>query len=89
MAVLEMATLTRPFVEFENEMSASRAAERGIRPRRCDDMMGDLSSDAVDLVWALLGRMWAHDPKARPGLDAVEARLEEISASIGAGNSDQ
>lgn len=88
--MLEMATLKRPFVEFENEMSASRAAERGIRPRRCgEDMMGDLSSDAVDLVWALLGRMWAHDPKARPGLDAVEARLEEISASIGAGNLDQ
>jgi hypothetical protein len=34
MTILEMATLQRPFAEFENELAASRAAERGIRPRR-------------------------------------------------------
>jgi serine/threonine protein kinase len=81
MTILEMATLQRPFAEFDNEMSASRAAERGQRPRRPEDM-GDLPKEAADALWALLGKMWAHDPEERPGLDIAETRLEGILSML-------
>lgn len=81
MTILEMATLQRPFAEFDNEMSASRAAERGQRPRRPEDM-GDLPCEAADALWALLVKMWAHDPEERPGLDVVETRLESVLSML-------
>jgi len=81
MTILEMATLDRPFTEFDNEMSASRAAERGQRPHRPEDM-GDLPSEAANALWALLGDMWAHNPEERPGLDIVETRLESVLSML-------
>lgn len=87
MTILEMATLQRPFAEFDNEMSASRAAERGLRPQKPEDM-GDLPPQAADALWALLGRMWAHNPDERPGLDGVEARLDAILLSFAPSNVD-
>lgn len=77
MTILEMATLQRPFAEFDNEMSASRAAERGLRPVRPEDM-DDLGVGTADELWVLLQRMWAHRPEERPGLDVVEEELERI-----------
>lgn len=87
MTILEMATLQRPFAEFDNEMSASRAAERGQRPRRPEDM-GDLPGEAADVLWALLEKMWAHNHEERLGLDIVETRLESILSMLIASSAD-
>ena len=81
MTILEMATLQHPFAEFDNELSACRAAERGQRPHRPEDM-GDLPSEAANTLWALLGDMWVHNPEERPGLDIVETRLESVLSML-------
>lgn len=83
MTILEMATLQKPFAEYDNEMSASRAAERGIRPKRLSgEDMGDLPMSANDVLWALLGKMWCHIPEDRPGLDYAEVLLENVASSL-------
>lgn len=83
MTILEMATLQKPFAEYDNEMSASRAAERGIRPKRISgEDMGDLPKDADDALWALMGRMWCHVPEDRPGLDWAETQLENVASLL-------
>lgn len=77
MTILEMATRDRPFAEFTHELRAARAAEKGIRPVRPDDL-SCLNVTAADALWAYLGIMWAREPSGRPNMEQVESNLTEI-----------
>lgn len=77
MTILELATLDRPYVEFTHELRAARAAEKGTRPARPDDL-GCLAVVTANALWEYLGMMWDQNPSKRPGLDRVQLRLTEI-----------
>ncbi|KAF8283398.1 hypothetical protein DL93DRAFT_2046789, partial [Clavulina sp. PMI_390] len=79
MTILELATLQKPFAEFDNERAAFSAAENGIRPERpAWGMFGSLSEQQVDLLWALLMDMWGKDPSRRPTMYHVNCCLVDI-----------
>lgn len=83
MTVLELATLERPFTEFDYEVSVAHASGNGARPRRPDNL-GNLPSLAQNKLWVLLENMWAHNPLERPGLGTVKIILDDISSLINA-----
>lgn len=79
MAILELITLERPFAQFDHEIGAARAAEKGIHPTRPPKIKG-LPEETADVLWSLLERVWAQDPLKRPTLAVVKADLDRISS---------
>ncbi|KAF8290242.1 kinase-like protein, partial [Clavulina sp. PMI_390] len=81
MTILELATLQKPFVEYENEMAAFGAAGRGVRPQRPPQTaFGALNSRATNLLCTLLEEMWNHDAFKRPSMHDVLSSVNEISS---------
>ncbi|KAF8296927.1 kinase-like protein [Clavulina sp. PMI_390] len=79
MTMLELATLDKPFSEFENERAAFHAAEQGIRPGRpTQEAFGKLGERRTEMLWELLTSMWDHDPAKRPSMHCVNIRIVEI-----------
>ncbi|KAF8317450.1 kinase-like protein, partial [Clavulina sp. PMI_390] len=79
MTILELATLERPFAEFDNERKAFTAAERGVRPQRAPlAKLGMQSEELADRLWTLLGDMWVQAHLKRPTMYTVNARLVDI-----------
>ncbi|KAF8292356.1 kinase-like protein, partial [Clavulina sp. PMI_390] len=79
MTMLELATLNKPFAEFENEQAAFHAAEQGYRPQRPpQEAFGELGEQQTDMLWALCTSMWDHDPAKRPSMHVVNIRIVEI-----------
>lgn len=82
MAILEMATLERPFAEILRDLSVPPLAAAGRRPRRPKNGLGDLPTGAADALWALLSLMWAHDKEKRPSLDRVGTSLQTVQVLL-------
>ncbi|KAF8313252.1 kinase-like protein [Clavulina sp. PMI_390] len=79
MTILELATLEKPFAEFENERAAFAAAEHGVRPQRpAQEKFGGPNAEAADLIWALLTEMWDEQPGKRPTMYMVNCRLVAV-----------
>ncbi|KAF8313210.1 kinase-like protein, partial [Clavulina sp. PMI_390] len=79
MTILELATLQKPFAEFDNERAAFSAAEGGVRPERPGlGAFSSLNEQQVDLLWALLTEMWEQDPSKRPNMYHVNCCLVDI-----------
>ncbi|KAF8313209.1 kinase-like protein [Clavulina sp. PMI_390] len=79
MTILELATLKKPFAEFNNEQAAFSAAQTGIRPERPTwRTFGSLSEQRVDMLWDLLKQMWDENPSNRPSMYHVDFCLVEI-----------
>ncbi|KAF8313233.1 kinase-like protein, partial [Clavulina sp. PMI_390] len=79
MTILELATLQKPFAEFDNERAAFSAAERGIRPVRPAAKTFQIPEEQViDPLWHLLTEMWEGEPDKRPTMFKVNCRLIDI-----------
>ncbi|KAF8313235.1 kinase-like protein, partial [Clavulina sp. PMI_390] len=79
MTILELATLQKPFVEFDNERAAFSAAERGIRPTRpTGTALGMADEEMVNSLWNLLTDMWDGEPSKRPTMFKVNCQLVDI-----------
>ncbi|KAF8297816.1 kinase-like protein [Clavulina sp. PMI_390] len=82
MTILELATLQKPFVEYQNEQAASNAAGRGLWPHQLPiEAFGTLGDSKVAILWKLLEEMWAHEPAERPTMQQVLPRVTELYMS--------
>ncbi|KAF8294456.1 kinase-like protein, partial [Clavulina sp. PMI_390] len=76
MTILGLATLDKPFAEYQNEYAAANAAGKNQRPQRpLRESFGALDEAIVDMLWILLTEMWAHNPADRPSMRVVVSRL--------------
>lgn len=82
MTILELVTSKKPFCECAQELEVTKLVGRGTRPGQPCDQLALLPPDASNRLWELLGGMWAHDPKTRPAMDVVHAKLEKIYALV-------
>lgn len=57
-------------------------AMSGLRPP-CPDYLGGLDNDNTELLYRLLGSMWASDPETRPTAGYVKSVLLSISVTLG------
>ncbi|KAF8310690.1 kinase-like protein [Clavulina sp. PMI_390] len=80
MTILELATLERPFAEYKHDRAIYNVVVGGLRPKRPPiAAFGMLDSQAVDLVWSLLGEMWCQEPAKRLSMSVVLRRVVELS----------
>ncbi|KAF8308007.1 kinase-like protein [Clavulina sp. PMI_390] len=83
MTILELASLRKPFMEYEQGSDARYAAEHRKRPMRpALELFGKLSEGIFDLLWCLLMEMWDHDPTKRPAMKLVWNRLINMSSHV-------
>ena len=83
--MLEMATLQKPFVEFEYELAASYAACRGRRPERptaLSRVANRRITRTLDDMWELLQDMWQVHADSRPSMATVLSRLELVLEAV-------
>ncbi|KAF8292334.1 kinase-like protein, partial [Clavulina sp. PMI_390] len=80
MTILELATLQKPFAEYENERAASNAAEQGFRPKQPPmQVFGALGEQTVHMLWVVVSQMWDQEPANQPSIHHVCSKISEIS----------
>lgn len=78
MTALELFTGLEPYYKIQTDWDIPPAIKSGQIPQRVDYPPFEQYCPQPDMMWALLQKCWAMDPRQRPTIDEVVAELEHI-----------